>query len=591
MVSVLMTVYNREKYIATAIESVLSQTFTDFELIIVDDGSSDRSLDIAQSYFVDPRVRVYRNEQNLGDYPNRNRAASLAIGKYLKYVDSDDAILPHCLEIMFHMMERYPNAGLLLWSTEGDAFYPFELPPVEVYRQTLFHAKRFERAPLSMLIRKDIFTKLGGFDIQWPLCADSEFCQRVARYHPLLYGPHGLVYYRIHEGQVFSSTTNGYIRRSLEAFGILMFSLRHPDCPLPPPERAWHQVRLLYGAFRYGYDLALRQGRWLTAWKFLWAIGIKPTELLPALVGKPDPPPPPRLPEAPDWRDFPPCHRLTNAQTKPSCMVSIIVAPEQDDSRIRLCLESLRHQRLTELDVLVTVDERQKNIREQVFALNDRRFHCVDVPCEAGTWERFNLAAQVAAGAYCKFIGPELPLLYPYAMEIEVSVLENRPGRDFISAGSAGFILGGLDLTPEEALTLDAGTEGKYLRVDPACALIRRTALGDTPIDPSLGQWALVDLLYRLAARSGAILGPYGLSTAWRRYEPWPMGELPEILKERTLALYRELNNVQPVADWTALVAEGRTLDAGMPSRCQWDSPSWILPDTTTSRREKKPCP
>ena len=64
MVSVLRTVYNRERYIAAAIESVLAQTFANFELIIVDDGSRDSSVDVAQRYEVDKRVKVHRNPVN-----------------------------------------------------------------------------------------------------------------------------------------------------------------------------------------------------------------------------------------------------------------------------------------------------------------------------------------------------------------------------------------------------------------------------------------------------------------------------------------------------------------------------------------------
>src|SRR5580700_5016235 len=88
-VSVVVTAYNREKYIAHAIESVLAQTFTDFELIVVDDCSRDNTAAIARSYESDPRVRVYVNERNLGQFPNRNRAATYARGEFLKPHDSD----------------------------------------------------------------------------------------------------------------------------------------------------------------------------------------------------------------------------------------------------------------------------------------------------------------------------------------------------------------------------------------------------------------------------------------------------------------------------------------------------------------------
>src|ERR1044072_333802 len=101
IVSVLTTAYNREKNIGQSIESVLASTLTDFELIIVDDGSKDRTVEIEKKYAqIDARVKVYVNEKNLGDYPNRNKAANYAKGKYLKYVDSDDVIYEHTLEVM-----------------------------------------------------------------------------------------------------------------------------------------------------------------------------------------------------------------------------------------------------------------------------------------------------------------------------------------------------------------------------------------------------------------------------------------------------------------------------------------------------------
>src|SRR3954469_22732147 len=92
-VSVLLTTYNRERYVAEAIESVLAQTFEDFELIVSDDCSSDRTLEIVNGYARrDRRIRVAVNDRNLGDYGNRRHVASLATGRYLKYHDSDDVM-------------------------------------------------------------------------------------------------------------------------------------------------------------------------------------------------------------------------------------------------------------------------------------------------------------------------------------------------------------------------------------------------------------------------------------------------------------------------------------------------------------------
>ena len=113
VVSILTTCFNREKYLTACIDSVLASTHQNWELIIVDDVSTDTSVAIAKSYEKkDPRIKVYVNEKNLGDYPNRNKAASYAKGKYLKYLDADDIIYPHGLEVMVHTMEQFPEAGL-----------------------------------------------------------------------------------------------------------------------------------------------------------------------------------------------------------------------------------------------------------------------------------------------------------------------------------------------------------------------------------------------------------------------------------------------------------------------------------------------
>src|SRR5579862_3435759 len=127
LVSVLMTAYNREKYIAEAIESVLASMYKNFELIIVDDCSKDKTVDIARSYELkDSRIHVYVNEENLGDYPNRNRAASYAKGKYIKYVDSDDFLYPFGLWIMVSRMEAHPTAVVGL-AKRGLKTKPFPL--------------------------------------------------------------------------------------------------------------------------------------------------------------------------------------------------------------------------------------------------------------------------------------------------------------------------------------------------------------------------------------------------------------------------------------------------------------------------------
>ena len=165
-VSILTTVYNREKYIAACIDSVLASSYQNWELIIVDDVSTDTSLAIAKSYEKkDARIKVYVNAQNLGDYPNRNKAASYAKGTYLKYLDADDVIYPRGLDVMVHTMEQFPEAALGISQkvVEDVKPYPFLMDPKETFTREFLKRGVLGLGPTGTIIRRDVFEKLGGF--------------------------------------------------------------------------------------------------------------------------------------------------------------------------------------------------------------------------------------------------------------------------------------------------------------------------------------------------------------------------------------------------------------------------------------------
>src|SRR6185295_16371722 len=166
LVSVLLTAYNRERYIAPSIESVLAQTFGDFELLIVDDCSTDGSLGIARSYEKrDRRVRVVVNERNLGQFGNRNRAMELARGSLLKYHDSDDVMYSHCLAAMVPPLLAYPQAAFGL-STGKDwpgGPCPMLLTPRLSYQREFLGSGMFSAGPSGALFRAEALRALGGF--------------------------------------------------------------------------------------------------------------------------------------------------------------------------------------------------------------------------------------------------------------------------------------------------------------------------------------------------------------------------------------------------------------------------------------------
>lgn len=204
LVSVLMTAYNREKYIEDAIDSVLESTYSNFELIIVDDCSTDRTVEIIRNYEKnDTRIKVHINKQNLGDYPNRNKAASYAKGKYLKYVDADDKIYPWGLEILVFYMERNPDAGFGLCSIPSNpsVSFPVVLPPREAYIYHFIHpGYLLHKAPLSSIIRKDVFVNENGFKSE-RMVSDYEMWLRLSLKYSVLAIHGGIVWYRHHDGQ------------------------------------------------------------------------------------------------------------------------------------------------------------------------------------------------------------------------------------------------------------------------------------------------------------------------------------------------------------------------------------------------------
>jgi glycosyltransferase involved in cell wall biosynthesis len=204
LVSVLMTAYNREKYIAEAIESVLASTYKNLELIVVDDGSTDKTVEIVRAFEKkDPRVKLYINEQNLGDYPNRNQAAKHARGKYIKYVDSDDHIYYYSLELMVKSMEQYPDAGFGL-CVYPDLYKkcPVCLTPYEAYMEHFVHqtADFFHRAPGSAIIKRSAFEAVNGFSGK-RMIGDNELWLKLGRSFNLVKLPRDLVWTRHHPGQ------------------------------------------------------------------------------------------------------------------------------------------------------------------------------------------------------------------------------------------------------------------------------------------------------------------------------------------------------------------------------------------------------
>jgi glycosyltransferase involved in cell wall biosynthesis len=234
-VSVLLTSYNREDYIAESIESVLAQSMTDFELIICDDRSQDGTVGIINEYARrDSRIRVSINDRNLGDYSNRRRVASLAQGQFLKYHDSDDVMYTHCLSTMVEPLEAEPRAAFAMSGPRGwpGGPCPMLLTPRLAYEREFLGSGLFQQGPASALFRAEAFRALGGFpEINYS--GDYLFWLHACKTVNVLLVPGDLFYYRLHPGQELASPANelARARASAEAWRTLNAS----SCPLSGP--------------------------------------------------------------------------------------------------------------------------------------------------------------------------------------------------------------------------------------------------------------------------------------------------------------------------------------------------------------------
>lgn len=205
LVSVLMTSYNREKYIAEAIESVLNSTYDNFELIILDDGSTDNTLRIARDYERrDERIKVHVNEKNLSQWPTRNKVAGLAKGKYIKYLDSDDAIYDWGLQYCVEMMEKYPEApfGIFLKNLQ---IKKEVLNPKEAIEINFFQVSILNIGPSGTILRRKEFEQIGFYNPNYGVPSDMYFNLEMAASFPTVLLKKEFFFYRVHDNQEYNN--------------------------------------------------------------------------------------------------------------------------------------------------------------------------------------------------------------------------------------------------------------------------------------------------------------------------------------------------------------------------------------------------
>ncbi len=158
-ISVIIPVYNNEKYVAEAIQSVLSQTFKPYEVIVINDGSTDRSADIAREF--EPQIRFW-HQSNIGISATRNKGIESASGDYLAFLDADDLWTPDKLKLQVEFLEKHPETEMILGTVKQFISPELNEEHHHKLRKELETMPGF--VPGTLLIRKETFLRVGFFN-------------------------------------------------------------------------------------------------------------------------------------------------------------------------------------------------------------------------------------------------------------------------------------------------------------------------------------------------------------------------------------------------------------------------------------------
>ena len=203
LISVLMPVYNAERYVAEAVESILGQTFRDFEFIIIDDGSTDRSLEILQRYAQqDPRIRL-SSRPNMGLAKTLNEGLALARGEFIARMDADDVSLPGRFARQIDYLSEHEECvavgtQVLYVEPYGSPLWVSDLPLTHEEIDTALLARQCGLVHPSFLMRSHAIQSIGGYSERCGLCEDHELFLRLAERGRIANMPEVLYKYRKH---------------------------------------------------------------------------------------------------------------------------------------------------------------------------------------------------------------------------------------------------------------------------------------------------------------------------------------------------------------------------------------------------------
>ena len=234
-VTIFIPVFNAEEFLYETVSSALGQIYRDFEVLAVDDGSTDNSVLILEN-FNDNRLRIIKNETNMGRPYTRNRGIELAKGEYLAVLDSDDLAEPERLSRQVEFLDQHHDFAAVGSSayyidSSGNIVSLCEVPTeYDDIRNRIFYTNCFIHS--SVMFRRQVLIDIGGYNLAFPQAQDYELFLRLCEHHPLGNIKEPLVKYRFHPNQV-SQTKLASQRRLANIARLNAFKIQKKNATLP----------------------------------------------------------------------------------------------------------------------------------------------------------------------------------------------------------------------------------------------------------------------------------------------------------------------------------------------------------------------
>lgn len=253
-ISVIMATYNNAKYISKTVDSILNQSFTDFEFIIINDCSKDNTFKILSRYD-DKRIKIINNKKNLGLYKSLNIGFNNSSGDFIARIDADDIAFPNRLQVQYDYLKCNPSIGLV-----GCNYYEINSKGDKISDLIKFHHEPiiikwrmcFENpVPSPVLFKRSIYLTVGGFDERSKVGMDYDFFSKVAKIDKISNIQEPIMYWRVHANSISSSQREFQLKNAKDVSRNYVNDALNKKITVKEIECLWNRDTQVYSSVKF----------------------------------------------------------------------------------------------------------------------------------------------------------------------------------------------------------------------------------------------------------------------------------------------------------------------------------------------------